>query len=99
LDIPAGAENKTYMFKGKVESTESGVEATRGNERLLVKDPFLGSGQVAVVSKAMNRHYIGFEIVKNYYEFANERLEENNYILKQERHGTSLNKPLSSYLS
>ena len=29
------------MFKGKVESIESGVEATRGNERLLVKDPFL----------------------------------------------------------
>jgi len=65
----------------------------------IVLDPFLGSGQVAVVSKAMNRHYIGFEIVKNYYGFANERLEENNYILKQERHRTSLNKPLSSYLS
>ena len=65
----------------------------------IVLDPFLGSGQVAVVSKMMNRPYIGFEIVKNYYEFAKERLEENNYILKQEKNRTSLNKPLFSQLS
>jgi len=41
----------------------------------LVFDPFLGSGQVAVMSKKMNRKYLGFEIVKNYFEFAEERLE------------------------
>lgn len=41
----------------------------------LVLDPFLGSGQVAVVSKEMKRKYIGFEIVKNYFDFAKERLE------------------------
>ena len=29
----------------------------------LVLDPFLGSGQVAFVSKQMGRHYLGFEIV------------------------------------
>jgi len=44
-----------------------------------VLDPFLGSGQVAVVSKQHNRRYIGFEIVEEYYRFAKERLEKNAY--------------------
>jgi site-specific DNA-methyltransferase (adenine-specific) len=50
----------------------------------VVFDPFLGSGQVAVVSKMMNRNYLGFEIVKDYFEFANERLENNIYRIKDE---------------
>ncbi len=50
----------------------------------VVLDPFLGSGQVAVVSKLLNRQYIGFEIVKEYYEFANKRLEGNIYRIKDE---------------
>lgn len=48
----------------------------------IVLDPFLGSGQVAVVSKMQSRKYIGFEIIKEYYEFAKERLERNTYRLK-----------------
>ena len=51
-------------------------------ERDLVLDPFLGSGQVAVVCKMLNRQYIGFEIVKEYYEFANARLEKGIYRIK-----------------
>jgi site-specific DNA-methyltransferase (adenine-specific) len=49
----------------------------------IVLDPFLGSGQVAVVSKIMKRQYIGFEIVKEYYEFAKKRLDENTYRIKE----------------
>lgn len=49
----------------------------------IVLDPFLGSGQVAVVSKMLNRRYIGFEIVKRYYEFAKERLEKDIYRIKE----------------
>ncbi|MFH1220617.1 MAG: site-specific DNA-methyltransferase [Candidatus Eisenbacteria bacterium] len=45
----------------------------------VVLDPFLGSGQVAVVSKMLKRQYIGFEIVKEYFEFARERLESGRY--------------------
>jgi len=45
----------------------------------IVLDPFLGSGQTAVISKMLKRKYIGFEIVKEYYEFANKRLKENVY--------------------
>ncbi len=41
----------------------------------LVFDPFLGSGTVAVVSREMGRHYLGFEVVEDYYRFAKERLE------------------------
>ena len=36
----------------------------------VVLDPFLGSGQVAVVSKMLNRRYVGFEIVKENFDFA-----------------------------
>lgn len=49
-----------------------------------VLDPFLGSGQVAVVSKQHNRRYIGFEIVESYYRFARERLEKNTYRIAAE---------------
>lgn len=48
----------------------------------LVLDPFLGSGQVAVVSKLLNRRYLGFEIVRDYFEFAKERLEKGLYRIK-----------------
>nr|AIE94906.1 DNA methylase N-4/N-6 domain-containing protein (ccrM) [uncultured marine thaumarchaeote AD1000_54_E04] len=47
-------------------------------------DPFLGSGQVAVISKMLGRQYLGFETVKEYYNFANKRLQKNVYRLKKE---------------
>jgi site-specific DNA-methyltransferase (adenine-specific) len=50
----------------------------------LVLDPFLGSGQVAVVSKMLGRKYLGFEIVKSYYNFTVKRLRKNVYRLKKE---------------
>ncbi|ROL56131.1 site-specific DNA-methyltransferase [Bacteroidetes/Chlorobi group bacterium Naka2016] len=49
----------------------------------IVLDPFLGSGQVAIVSQMMKRQFIGFEIVKEYYEFAQKRLEGNMYRIKE----------------
>lgn len=48
----------------------------------LVLDPFLGSGQTAVVSKLTGRDYLGFEIVKEYYEFVVERLSSDNYLIE-----------------
>lgn len=45
----------------------------------VVLDPFLGSGQVAVVSKMMGRRYLGFEVVREYFEFASNRLANNVY--------------------
>jgi len=49
----------------------------------VVFDPFLGSGQVAVISKSLNRKYLGFEIVKEYYNFAKKRLDKNVYRIKK----------------
>jgi site-specific DNA-methyltransferase (adenine-specific) len=51
----------------------------------IILDPFLGSGQVAIVSKMMERKYIGFEIVKEYFDFASKRLEENLYRINGEK--------------
>jgi site-specific DNA-methyltransferase (adenine-specific) len=48
----------------------------------VVFDPFLGSGQVAVIAKQLKRNYLGFEIVKKYHAFAKKRLEKNLYRLK-----------------
>lgn len=53
----------------------------------VVLDPFLGSGQVAIVSKMLKRQYIGFEVVKKYYEFARKRLEKGLYRVKSEMAG------------
>ena len=67
--LPAELIKKILMYSSK--------------EGDVVLDPFLGSGQVAVVSKMLNRRYIGFEIVKEYYEFAKERLEKDLYRIKE----------------
>jgi site-specific DNA-methyltransferase (adenine-specific) len=48
----------------------------------VVMDPFLGSGQVAVLGKMHDRKFIGFEIVKEYYDFAKRRLESGVYRIK-----------------
>lgn len=48
----------------------------------LILDPFLGSGQVAVVSRLEDRHYVGFELVPGYYDFARRRLESGEYRLR-----------------
>jgi site-specific DNA-methyltransferase (adenine-specific) len=42
----------------------------------LVLDPFLGSGTVAVVAQQEGRHFLGFEIVPEYFTFANESLRK-----------------------
>jgi site-specific DNA-methyltransferase (adenine-specific) len=55
-------------------------------ENDVILDPFLGSGQVAVVSKMHNRQYIGFEVVKDYYDFAKERLDKGVYRISAEDH-------------
>ena len=43
----------------------------------VVLDPFMGSGTTALAAKRLNRHYIGFEISKEYTDIANKRVDEN----------------------
>ncbi len=40
----------------------------------VVLDCFLGSGTTAVAAKELGRHYIGFEINKDYFKIAQDRL-------------------------
>ena len=41
----------------------------------IILDPFIGSGTTAISSKLLGRHFIGFEIEKEYFDIANERLK------------------------
>jgi site-specific DNA-methyltransferase (adenine-specific) len=45
----------------------------------IVLDPFIGSGTVAVAAKEMGRHYLGFEIVEEYFRLAKERLSRTEW--------------------
>jgi len=65
------------------------ILAYTSEEGDLVLDPFLGSGQVAVVSKMRKRRYTGFEIVEDYYAFAKERLDKNAYRIAAENSNTN----------
>jgi site-specific DNA-methyltransferase (adenine-specific) len=71
--LPAGLIQKILLYSSK--------------DGDVVLDPFLGSGQVAVVSKMLNRQYIGFEICKEYFEFAKERIDTGDYRIKDQTRG------------
>ncbi|MBE7412397.1 MAG: site-specific DNA-methyltransferase [Leptospiraceae bacterium] len=43
----------------------------------LILDPFSGSGTTALVSKALNRNYIGIELSPDYCEMSERRIKEN----------------------
>lgn len=47
----------------------------------LICDPFVGSGQTAYVAKDLERNYIGSEIVDEYCQFANSRIETGQYLI------------------
>ena len=57
------------------EELVSKLIAYGSNEGDIVLDPFMGSGTTAVCAKNMSRHYLGFEMVKDYVDFANKRIE------------------------
>lgn len=45
-------------------------------ENGIVLDPFMGSGTTAIVSKRLNRNYVGIELNKEYIKIANKRINE-----------------------
>lgn len=45
------------------------------NEGDLIYDPFMGTGTTAVVAKKLNRDYIGSELLVEYFNFINKRLQ------------------------
>lgn len=48
------------------------------NEGEVIYDPFIGTGTTAIVSKKMNRRFIGSEISKDYFDLVEKRLRELN---------------------
>ena len=45
----------------------------------IVLDPFMGSGTTAVVSKSLNRHYVGCELNEDYGKLIQKRLSEKSF--------------------
>lgn len=68
--------------RNKVHPTEKPVELMEvlinnsSQEGELVLDPFMGSGTTAIACINNNRNYIGFELDKQYYDIANERIDK-----------------------
>ena len=82
--------NREYWTGDKKTPTKLPGELVRkilhysSQEGDVVLDPFLGSGQVAVVSNMMGRKYIGIEIVQEYFDFAQERITSGRYRISEE---------------
>ena len=71
---------KTMVPKNKLHPTEKPIELMQiliensTNENDIVIDPFMGSGTTAIACINTNRKYIGFELDKDYYDAAMERI-------------------------
>ena len=67
---------------GKLHPTQKPVELveylikTYSNEGDIVLDNCMGSGTTAIAAINTNRNFIGFELDKNYFDIANERIEK-----------------------
>lgn len=44
------------------------------NEGDLIYDPFMGTGTTAIVAKKLKRNYLGSELLENYFDIINQRL-------------------------
>ena len=45
------------------------------NEKDVVLDPFMGSGTTGYVAKKLNRHFVGVEKEKKYFDIAQARIK------------------------
>ncbi len=51
------------------------------DENDVIYDPFLGTGTTAVVSKKLNRRYIGSELSKDYFKICQTQLKNADSLL------------------
>lgn len=81
--------NSQNIIKTKKEKSDHGLHPTQKPLQLmnalielttkpgqLVLDPFMGSGSTCVSAKSLGRNYIGFELNKNYFEIAEQRIKK-----------------------
>lgn len=72
-DIPA-TRHKTIHPTEKPEILLERIIKIGSDEGDLILDPFMGSGTTGVVSKNLNRKFIGIEVNKEYFEIAKNRI-------------------------
>ncbi len=65
----------------------------------LILDPFAGSGQTLKVAKHLERHFVGYETVKKYVEYARRRLGEPLAVRPQQLIATFESVPLDAPLA
>ena len=83
--------NSQNIIKTKKEKGDHGLHPTQKPLLLMnalielttlpgqvVLDPFMGSGSTCVAAKSLNRQYIGFELDKNYFDIAQDRIKKTN---------------------
>jgi site-specific DNA-methyltransferase (adenine-specific) len=81
LHLAAETRNKSHSAAYPEKLPEFFIKLfTQTND--VVYDPFTGSGTTAKVALDLNRNFIGSEISEDYYEVANERLNQNENIRK-----------------
>lgn len=66
-----GKEKTPTKLPAEIVAKMLAYSSTEGD---LVLDPFMGSGQVAVVARRMGRRYMGFEVSKRFCELARRRV-------------------------
>ena len=70
---PVGGDDKVHLTQKPVSLMEQFVLlSTYAGD--VVLDPFIGSGTTAIAAIRNNRHFIGFELDKEYFEIAKERI-------------------------
>ena len=72
---PVNGKNKFHPTEKPVELFKTYILLS-SCEGDLVLDPFMGSGTSAVACLKENRHFIGYEITKEYFDIAQERIKQ-----------------------
>ena len=67
-----GKEKTPTKLPGDIIRKILSYSSRKGN---IIFDPFMGSGQTAVIAKEMGRKYLGIEIVREYADFSRKRLK------------------------
>ena len=70
--------HKTIHPTEKPETLLERVILIGSKENDTILDPFMGSGTTGVVSKKLNRNFIGIEIDDKYFEIAKDRIDKTN---------------------
>lgn len=76
LDFPEVCANKKLHTNEKPIALLEYLIKTYTNEGDIVLDNCMGSGSTCVACVKTNRHYIGFELDKQYFEIARQRIEK-----------------------